>query len=168
MIFFSLILLITAGCELFNLSSWVIPDDLEFTTVVAELDTPQKICNYLMENFTYKANYLYTPSPYDFWLAKKGDCNDFADFGEFVAHQHNYETYTLWVFFKYTLVSHVMTIYVQDGKYDYQNVKTLHTIQANTFGEVIEDFESYTTEWSIKSYKVYDWDNNLIEKGGKL
>jgi len=160
-----LLMVLLTGCGTFNLFPWVIPDDLEFITVVAELDTPQKICDYLKDNFTFTVHYLYAPSPYCFWLAKEGDCNDFADFGRFVAHQHGYETYKLMISFKYTIIGHAMTIYVQDGKYDYQNVKRLYTIQADTFREVMEDFESYTTKWSIKSYKVYDWDNHLIEKG---
>ena len=158
-------MLLTTGCGTFNLFPWVMPDDLEFITVVAELDTPQKICDYLRDNFTYTEPCLYSPSPYDFWLAKEGDCNDFADFGRFVAHQHGYETYKLLICFKYTIISHIMTIYVQDGKYDYQNIKRLYTLQADSFREVMEHFESYTTEWSIKSYKVYDWNGKLVEKG---
>ena len=43
------------------------PDDLEFLEVVESLDTPEKICGYMKENFTYKLHPFYAPDPYTFW-----------------------------------------------------------------------------------------------------
>jgi len=163
--FLVFVLLTTAGCGIFNISSWVMPDDLEFMQIVNELDSPQKICDYLKDNFTYKYNPYYSPSPYEFWLEKEGDCNDFADFGRWVAFQQGIEAYRYLVHLQDTIVSHAMTVYVVGGLYDYQNVTQYVPLQTDSFGDIVIDWQSKQTKYEWTSYKVYDWDNNLIEKG---
>jgi len=85
-----LILILLTGCGIFNLNGWICPDDGEFLAVIEELDTPQKIGDYMLENFTYEAHNFYAPDPYTLWKTKKGDCNDFSTFGVFIAGNFYY------------------------------------------------------------------------------
>ncbi len=67
-----LMTLTLTGCGIYNINSFVLPDDLEFIQTIEQLDTPEKICQYMKENFIYKAHYIYAPDPYTFWKIKKG------------------------------------------------------------------------------------------------
>ncbi len=153
------------GCGLFNLNGWIMPDDLEFLAVVESLDTPEKICDYMKENFTYKEHLFYAPDPYTFWKLKEGDCNDFGDFVRFVANYHSYETYRIIIYFKNTLLCHVLTAFVEYDKYTYSNNKAYYPIYVDTFEEVVSHFFETCFEYKYKAYKVYDYENNLIEVG---
>jgi len=160
-----LLTIFLSGCGIFNLNGWIIPDDLEFLAVVESLDTPQKICAYMKENFTYKEHLFYAPDPYTFWQLKEGDCNDFADFARFVANYHGYETYQILIYFKGTLLGHALGVFKENGGYSYSNIKAYYPIYADTFKEVVEHWEKSQSEYEVKYYKVYDYDNNLIEEG---
>jgi len=157
-----LLTIFLSGCGIFNLNGFIMPDDLEFLVVVESLDTPEKICDYMKENFTYKEHLFYAPDPYTFWQLKEGDCNDFADFARFVANYHRYETYQILISFKNTLLQHALGVFVENDKYTYSNNKAYKPIYADTFKEVIEHWEKSQSEYEVKYYKVYDYENNLI------
>ena len=163
-----LLVLTLTGCKafLFNLSNWTAPDDLEFQVVMASLDTPQKIETYMKSYFTYKVNLFGTPDPYEFWLKGYGDCNDYETFERYAGYLHNWETYRMIVQFQGTLLSHTMAIFVDYGKYNYFNVAGYKEIYVNEFGEVFEHFKEHNKDYVAKSYKVYDWNDDLVEKGG--
>ena len=137
-----LILILTvflSGCGIFNLNNFVMPDDIDFINIVESLDTPQKICNYMQENFTYKYHTFYAPSPYILWKIREGDCNDFSTFAVFIADYHRYETYQIMIRFKGTLIGHYLGVFVEDG-YNYSNNRLYHPINVNTFEEVVSDY----------------------------
>ena len=157
--------LMTSGCGLFNISGFVMPDDLEFYELVMSLDTPQKIDAWLTKYCSYKESPYHSLSPYEFWKLKEGDCNDFADFAEWVAHLHGIKTYTVLLLLKDTWFSHVLTIYVENGLYNYQNVKSYRTIQADNFFEVVDHWQSTEKNYSCNYYKIYDYESKIIEKG---
>lgn len=165
MIFLSLCF---AGCgtSIFNLSNFIIPNDEEFLKTINELDTPQKICDYMTENFQFEPTLWECYSPYQIWLLntqnKVGDCNDYACFAVFVANWHGYETYQIRVFFKYIKYSHFLAVYVEDGKYNYSSSWKYRPIGVDSFKEVVDDYY-YGNE--ISKYIVYDYWNNIIEKG---
>ncbi|MBA7573780.1 hypothetical protein ES708_15578 [subsurface metagenome] len=115
LIIFILSMIFLAGCGTFKIDGWVWPeDDLDFMALVEELDTPQKISDYMMENFEYELHNLWTPTPYFLWKRGKGDCNDFATFGIFIANYHSYETYQIIIKFKGQNIGHAIAIYVED------------------------------------------------------
>jgi len=134
------ILVILTGCGTFNLSGFIMPDDSEFLSMVEDLDTPEKICGYMEENFTYKYHGFYAPDPYTLWKLKEGDCNDFATFAVFIADWHGYETYQIQIFFKNNLMYHYLGVFVEDEKYNYSNNKAYHPIGVNTFEEIVSDY----------------------------
>ena len=162
-----LILLVVtlSGCGTFNLSGWIMPGDLEFLAVIENLDTPEKICNYMKENFTYKEHPFYAPDPYTTWQIKEGDCNDLAIFAIFIANYHGYKVYQIHIHFKGTFIKHFLAVYIENGKYTYSNIKAYCPICADTFEEVISDFFKTCFEYELRKYKVYDYEMNLVEEG---
>ncbi len=137
----------------------------EFLVVVKELDTPQKICAYMRNNFEYELHTIYTPAPHILWENKKGDCNDFSTFGVYIANHHGYKTYQIFINFKKTTLGHTIAVYKENGKYNYSSNWEYFPIQANNFKEVVEHYFSFDDEYELKNYKVYDYEMNLIEEG---
>ncbi|MFA5559850.1 MAG: transglutaminase domain-containing protein, partial [Methanofastidiosum sp.] len=111
-----LIALTLTGCGIYNLNSFILPDDLEFIQTIEQLDTPEKIGQYIYNNFTYEAHPYNVLSPYSMWKTKKGDCNDISTFAVFVANYHGYKTYQ--VFF-YGDINHAIAVFIEDGQYTY-------------------------------------------------
>jgi len=157
------ILILLTGCNgVYNLSNFIIPDDVEFTKVIEILDTPEKIGNYMLENFTYETHNFTAQSPYELFLSKKGDCDEFAKFILFIANYHGYETYQIELTFKTTSMTHWIGIYVED-KLSFTNNR-MYYYGFDTFREIVEFGASQTGhEWS--KYTVYDYDMNIVETG---
>ena len=149
-------------CESEELKEWV---KSEFLAAVEELDTPQKICGYMRNNFEYELNISYTLDPQNLWMKKKGDCNDFSTFGVYIANYHGYKAYQIVMYFKETTLGHAIAVYKENGEYNYSSNWEYYPIQANNFKEVVEHYFSFDDEYEFKNYKVYDYEMNLIEEG---
>ena len=172
------ILCLLCGCRIYDLTNFTVPNDTRFLALIESLDTPKKIVEY-MGSFEWNVSF-HTYSPYEMYLANlegwddTGDCDDFAAFGAYAANWHGYITYrmTMWVktqiFYGLPLVlPHVICIYVEDGKYTYSNNSNYIPIFTDTFQNIINDYlERSPDVRSIVSWKVYDYDMNLVE-GGK-
>ena len=157
-----LFIFLLTGCDIYNLNSFVLPDDAEFLALVQELDNPEKICSYMKENFARKDNIFYSPNPYELWLCQEGDCNDLVTFAMFVANFHGYKTYQIQISFKGTFIKHVLAAYLEDGKYTYSNFKAYYPLYVLSFDEIVSDY-FINHELELKSYKVYGYENNLIK-----
>jgi len=154
--------ILLTGCGTFNLDGFVMPDDLEFLMVVQTFDTPEKIANYMEDNFTYKLFRYANFSPYNLWKNREGDCNDFACFGTFVANYHGYETYQIKIWYKDASLTHRIGVYREDI---YSFTDTVYYYYGfKTFKDIVEE-SGYHTGFRWRSYKVYDYENNLIEEG---
>ena len=151
--------ILLTGCSVFNLSDFVLPNDIEFLQLVESLKTPKEICQYMLDNFEYRFYPFKLLSPYELFLYKKGDCNDFASFATFIANYHGYETYQIKIFFSDTLVRHRLAIYIENDKYTFSSNQGYYPWLCDSFTDVIN---CYTNDY--KSYEVYDYNNNLIEK----
>ena len=146
-----LISLTLTGCGIYNLNSFILPDDLEFIQTIEELDTPEKIGQYIYNNFTYEAHPYNVLSPYSMWKTKKGDCNDISTFAIFVANYHKYETYQVLFYGK---INHAIAIFVENGKYTY--------IDNNKYYPI--DFrDNINNICKFDYYKIYDYNMNLVE-----
>ena len=154
-----IILIFLTGCS-YNLNYFVMPDDLEFLVLVEELDTPQKIGNYMLENFTYELHILWTPTPYILWKTKKGDCNDFATFGVFIADYHGYETWLIEIYWKNTIERHWLAIY-KENEYSFSDNWFYFPAIYNDFLEIVE-YDSFLQNKDWTKYIVYGyWDNEV-------
>ena len=154
-LFVLLLIILLTGCSFYNLDSFVIPDDTKFIEVIESLDTPEKIVDYMYDNFEVEMHSIYKPDPYTLWKTKKGDCNDFSTFAVFVANYHGYETYQASI-----NNDHAIAIYKEDNGYNYSSSRLYRLVEADTLKDCVLSHPG-----EIKSYKIYDYDNNLIEEG---
>lgn len=159
-----IILILLTGCSgLYSLNDFILPNDMGFLTLIKELNTPEKICQYMQDNFTFELNTSLL-DPYQLYITRKGDCNDFAIFGVFFANCHNYETYQIAIFDEDIRYNHCLAIYKENNLYNFSDSQHYFTINAISFKEIVEyDYCLMDKKW-IK-YKVYDFDMNIVEIG---
>ena len=164
----------TISCSpVYNLNNFVLPDDVKFLAVVESLNTPEKICKYMDDNFDWEF-YALSYSPYQMWLvnsyqkkisSKKGDCNDYSCFAVFVAHYHGYETYQIFVSYYDEKYAHILGVFVE-GSYTYSSNWYYFPIKVNSFKEIVEH-HCFVTDRKLKFYRVYDYEMNFIQEGGE-
>ena len=156
-----LIIFLLAGCGIFNLNGWLLPNDIGFMQVVENLRTPQEISDYMIENFTYEIHDFTAQTPYELYISKKGDCDEFSDFGVFFADYHGYETYQIEIFDN-TLFQHYVAVYDEGIWYsitDNQN----HYFGFDNFREIVDYVCNIRGKVWVK-YIVQDyWDNIISE-----
>lgn len=157
-------LIFLPGCGIYNLSNFVLPDDLEFLAVIESSNTPEKICNYMQENFTYEYHALYAPDPYLLWQTGKGDCNDLSNFAMWVWNYHGQVGWQIGIVFKNTLIRHCIAVYKRWNGLSFSDNTKYFWQGSKTFREIVERDSVYQDkEWV--SYKVYDYEMNVIEEG---
>jgi len=161
-ILLSIILIFLTGCGLYNLNYFIMPDDAEFLALIEELNTPEKIGNYMSENFTYEFHDLYALDPYNLWKIKKGDCNDFVTFGTFIANHHGYTTYQLGIF--YIDLKHRIAIYEENNYYSITNNQYYYP-NFDTFRSIVEFDNILKDNNNWNKYIIYDYDNKIVEIG---
>lgn len=128
--------------EFFALGGQLAPGDKEFIDCISGLDTPEKIGGYMSENFIYEAKDKAIddsdlPWPYVTWKTKKGNCNNFSEFGAFVADYHSYRVYQAGIPFEGTSLKHLITIYLEDNGLSFTN----NQIYINNAGHYFVNFD---------------------------
>lgn len=161
MILLVLSLIFLTGCGIFDLNGWVTPDDKDFLACIQELNTPEKIGQYMQDNFIYEIHDFYAPDPYTLWQTKLGDCNDFSAFGIFIADYHDYETYQIEIFDD-TIFQHYVAVYNENIWYSITDCQNYY------FGfSTFEEIADYVCDIRLKvwtKYIVYDYWNNIVEE----
>ena len=151
------LLIFLSGCGFYNLGSFTLPDDIEFITLIEELDTPEKICQYMTDNFEYENNSI-TLKPHQLFLIKKGNCDDFSLFATFTANYHGYETYQILI--EFPLNDYHMIGVFKEG--DYYNISE-NTFYIQCFCETFREIMNFYLYRDWLSYIVYDYDMSVIE-----
>jgi len=153
------IMLLLSGCypvlPFTNLSDFYIPDDLYFSDTIEALDTPQKTCDYMKENFTPCENPEHDWNPYQMFVYKFGDCADYCCFAAFVANYHGYKTYLVYIISN-DISAHMITVYIVNDSYNYSNWDMYICKQAESIKEILDGF------YPVMSYTVYDCDLNIV------
>ena len=157
---FVILVFLTTGCVRFNPDDYVIPDDGGFITVINSLYTPEEISNYMLENFTYEIHDFTVQTPYELYLSKKGDCDEFSAFGVFVANYQGYITYQIEIFDN-TFYQHFIAVYdenvwlsITDNQYYYFGF--------SDFEEAV-DYVCFIRNKIWTKYIVYDYEMNIVE-----
>lgn len=125
------------------------PDNGEFIACISELNTPEKIGDYMLENFEYEIHDWYTLSPYELWKTKKGDCDDFSAFGVFVADYHGYETWQIKIYDN-TWYKHYVAVYNEDMWYSITDNRNYY-FGFDTFREIVD----YVYDKGKRMEKIY-------------
>ena len=164
-----IVLISLTGCNgLYNLNSFILPDDTEFITLIQRLDTPEKTCQYMLYNFGNEAHVFNTLTPYQLYLNGKGDCDDLSNFATYVANYHGYETYQILIYFSNTIFKHQIAIYEENNGYTFSSNGYYYPVNYNNFYDIVglnsqDIYEDYSYIWS--KYTVYDYDMNVVETG---
>ena len=145
-----------SGCGIYNLSNFVLPDDTEFITLVRELDTPKKIGDYMLENFTYEPNSILL-NPYQLSLIEEGNCDDFSYFATFIANFNGYEIYQILI--EFPLEKYHMIGVFKEG--DYYNISE-NTLYIECLCENFKEIMNFYLYNNWISYIVYDYDMKII------
>lgn len=105
----------------------VVPDPTpSFSTHVAQLDTPNKLSNFLSDEFQFTFHdgcISYWPE--EFYSLGQGDCKDYATFSSYILAQHGYFVEIVsysWYDYSGTRYGHVVIIYQNvDGSLQYMS-----------------------------------------------
>ena len=166
LVLFTILIILLSGCGVFNLGDFVLPDDydIEFIKTVKTLNTPEKICNYMDDNFTYFCDpNKAILSPYQSWLIKEVDCDDMSTFATSAANYHNYPAYQIYIYFKGTLIYHALAIYLENDKYTYSSNQTYYPLYTSSFNDIVLDYFKHDKR-EINYYEIFDYNMDLIEK----
>ncbi|MFA5360816.1 MAG: hypothetical protein WC320_02545 [Candidatus Paceibacterota bacterium] len=151
----------------YDISNFVMPDDSEFIAEIEELTAPWLIAAYMETNFEYQLSGC-AKSPYLLWKTKKGDCNDFALFGVYVASYHGYDAYLVRIFFEDSDTRHWLGVYWEEvfGLYSYTSNQFFSYYVLKDIGGVVENYcKIHQKNWM--KYEVYDYRMNLVEEKSK-
>ena len=163
-----IVLMFLTGCGIFDINDFTAPNDVKFIEMIENLNEPKKVSNYMIENFTYEVHHLYNLDPYALWKIKKGDCNDFAAFGIFIANYHGYITYQIRIYYKNTFIKHRIAIYKEDDKYNFSDNQYYYYVNYDNFSDIVEldsQWAHYLYGYVWLKYIVYDYDMNIVETG---
>ena len=85
-----------------------------FSEVVNQLNTPEKLLEYMRDNFTeawHEGHISYSPEV--FFNIKEGGCKELATFGSYVLDQHGYEVKIMCVKLSGELIGqHALTYFI--------------------------------------------------------
>ena len=155
-------LIFLSGCGIYNLNIFTIPDDIEFLALIEELNIPEKICQYMVDNFEIEKHPYMTLTPYQLYKNKAGDCDDFSTFAIFIAHYHNIETYQILISFPES-AWHNIAIFKENDCYTFTDNRYYFNQCHNSFNNIMQIFNNYG--WD--KYIVYNYDGNIVEKVNK-
>jgi len=130
-------------------------EDPEFVNLVYQLDSPQKICQYIEKNADYKV--LFGPhSPYQSYLSKEGDCGDAAIFTSSIAHFHGYKSNMVRIEWTNS-EAHYIVVYDMG---DYYTYSSNHLYFSQSFNSILACVNHCTSDfgYTLSDYEVYDWD----------
>jgi hypothetical protein len=129
--------------------------DSEFVSLLYQLDSPQKICQYMEKYFSYKL--LNGPhSPYQTYLSKEGDCCDHAIFANCLAHFHGYESNIVNIAWT-NGHSHSIVVYDMGNHYTYSSVYLYFSQSFNSIEACVNHCTS-RFGYILSDYEVFDWD----------
>ena len=158
LVLFIILTIFLSGCGIYHLSNFTLPDDTEFLALIQELDTPEKIGNYMKDNFIYETNSILL-NPYQLFITKNGNCDDFSFFATFIAHYNNYETYQILI--KFPLEEyHVIGVFKEGNYYNISE----NLLYIECFCENFREIMNFSLYKNWLSYIVYDYDMNIVEQ----
>ena len=97
----------------------------------------------------------------ELFFSEKGDCDEFAKFGIFVADYHGYETFVIHIFDN-SFYSHMVAVYNEGIWYSITNGR-YYSFGFDNFRDIV----NYVCDISFRAltkYIVYDYWNNIVEE----
>lgn len=138
--------------SLFARSPYYYFNQNKFDDVVAELKRPQWLAAYNQVNFQYASDYQefakfeYWQHPREFFQRKKGDCEDYAFWNDYVLQSHGYDSMVVAV--GEPVLDHALVIFSEQGEKKYLDFYQILDIGAHPYSLPIEQVDS-------KNYNFY-------------
>ena len=170
-------------CLFFAGCSWVtpslfIPDnggmdeyDPQFIALLDKLNTPLKLITFLSTCHYEERDGAYTP--YEFYIGKEGDCVDFSIFSCYVLHYHDYNVYSVPIFFLNESAGHLLTVFEYKDtdadwywgsrmdKYGIIDVSSLVSSVSIPLDSIEACVDLYMSWWgdayTLANYEVHPW-----------
>jgi len=168
-IFFLVLVIFLSGCSGGGIVTPITEtEEGDFQEVVNLLDTPEKLVDYMAENFKHYVEVYGEPPdeyipylPEDFFYIRVGNCENFSAFSSYVLDQHGYDVFLLYYMGlsqeSGDIYGHTISVfYNEDGKLKYitniggPNLETLFKIfgSFDNLEQVIASEEA-RTGWQI-------------------
>jgi len=165
------------GCSLVTTSIFI-PDnggmdeyDSQFISLLNKLGNPLKLFNFLSTCHYKEHDGVYTP--YEFYIGKEGDCVDFGIFSCYVLHYHDYNVYSVSIFFLNESAGHLLTVFEYKytdadwywgstlDKYGVIDVSSLFTSVSTSLDSIKACVDCYVAflgdTYTLTSYEVNPW-----------
>ena len=155
----ALLLLLTwllGGCYYLNMTELEFDRDSQFAELVDSLDTPRKVGDYLADNIEFERHFL-RQTPYETYIIKKADCNDYAEFVAYVCNYHGYKVYLVEINERGSLWKHEFTIVKEVSDYNYIENGRYYKSEAIRCEGIIARYPAALSKCIIR-----DYDGNII------
>lgn len=112
--------------------------------MIRHIDNPESLSSYLSENFTFEEDsdlfgtVDYWQEPLEFWNLKKGDCEDYALFTQYVLQQKGMEAYLV-SFYDRKSYAHTVTVFREENAYSVFNEDRLFRTHSKSLEEALSD-----------------------------
>ncbi len=126
-------------------------------SVMASYNTPTKIVGYMASNFSYVASPTVAYSPYQVYVQKWGDCNDFATYGIYCAYKvAGYPKGALkQIHIMHTDgTRHMLAVYATQ----YSSNQTIYSGFGGMATTAMVDHYDTTTDKTVRYAKLYSYD----------
>lgn len=126
-------------------------------SVMAPYNTPAKIVSYMASNFSYVTFHASAWSPYNFYVNKWGDCNDFSTYGIYCAYKvAGYPKGALkQIYVVYTNgTSHMLAVYASS----YSSNKNFYTGFGGMSTTAMVDHHDTQVPETVRYAKIYSYD----------
>lgn len=166
-----------AGC-IWVTPPTIIPDnggmdeyDSQFISLLDKLNTPFELLFFLSTCHYKEHDGAYTP--YEFYIGKEGDCVDFSIFSCYVLHYHEYNVYSVPIFFLNESAGHLLTVFEYKDtdadwysgsrmdKYGIIDVSSLISSVVTPLDSIEACVDLYMSWWentyTLASYEVHPW-----------
>ena len=144
---------------------------LTFISLLDKLNTPLELITFLSTCHYEKHDSIYTP--YEFYIKKEGDCVDFGIFNCYVLHYHDYNVYSVPIFFLNESSGHLLTVFEYKDtdadwywgsrmdKYGIIDVSSLISSVSTPLDSIEDCVDLYMGWWgdtyTLASYEVHPW-----------
>jgi len=156
----------------------IIPDnggmdeyDSQFISLLDKLNTPLELLFFLSTCHYEEHDGAYTL--YEFSIGKEGDCVDFGIFNCYVLHYHDYNVYSVPIFFLNESAGHLLTVFEYKDtdadwywgskldKYGVIDVSCLFSSVSTVLDSIEDCVDLYIGWWgdtyTLESYEVNPW-----------
>lgn len=115
-----------------------------FDGMIQNIDTVDSLADFMHENFSFESDEVlfgeidYWQNPGEFWMRKRGDCEDYALFTHYVLEKKGIESYLVSIYGK-NAYAHTVTIFREGSGFNVFNEDRLYRYQSNSIEDALSE-----------------------------